>query len=73
MGSDKTRALLGFAKLLLAVVVGYAIAFVWSSTRGEADVAWFGDNAPYVPYAAGLVAALMVFVLLSKLSKGSGD
>jgi predicted Co/Zn/Cd cation transporter (cation efflux family) len=66
MGSDKTRAILGFAKLALALVVGYAIAWVWAENRVGLDE-W------YVPYAAGAVAAVMVFILLSKLNKGSGD
>ena len=73
MASDKTRAVLGFAKLLLAIAVGYVIAVVWIANRADADAAWFGDSAPYVPYAAGVVAAVMVFILLSKLNKGSGD
>ncbi|MCX6771963.1 MAG: hypothetical protein NTX79_07990 [Candidatus Micrarchaeota archaeon] len=66
MASDKMRALISFAKVLLALAVGYAIAYVWNDTRAGLDEAW-------VPYAAGLVSAVMVFVLLSKLNKGSGD
>jgi len=66
MASDKMRALIGFAKVLVALGVGYAIAWVWNDTRGGIDEMW-------VPYAAGLVSAVMVFVLLSRLNKGSGD
>jgi hypothetical protein len=66
MASDKMRAAISFAKLLLALAVGYGIAYVWNDTRAGMDD-W------YVPYAAGLVAAVMVFILLSKLNKGSGD
>lgn len=66
MGSDKMRALLAFAKLAVAVAVGYGIFYVWTDTRADLDE-W------YVPYAAWLVTTVMVFVLLSKLNKGSGD
>ena len=66
MASDKMRAVLSFAKILVALGVGYAIAVVWNDTRGTLDEMW-------VPYAAGLVSAVMVFVLLSRLNKGSGD
>ena len=66
MASDKMRAALGFAKALVALGVGYAIAYVWNDTRAGIDEMW-------VPYAAGLVSAVMVFVLLSRLNKGSGD
>jgi len=66
MASDKMRALVGFAKLLVALAVGYGIAYVWNDTRGAIDDVW-------VPYAAGLLSAVMVFVLLSRLNKGSGD
>ena len=66
MASDKMRALISFAKILVALGVGYAIAWVWNDTRAGLDDVW-------VPYAAGLVAAVMVFILLSKLNKGSGD
>jgi len=66
MASDKMRALISFAKILVALCVGYGIAYVWNDTRGAIDDIW-------VPYAAGLVSAVMVFVLLSRLNKGSGD
>jgi hypothetical protein len=66
MASDKMRAAISFAKVLVALGVGYAISYVWNDTRGAIDDVW-------VPYAAGLVSAVMVFVLLSRLNKGSGD
>jgi hypothetical protein len=64
MASDKMRALIGFVKIVVAVAVGYGIAWVWNDTRGSIDELW-------VPYAAGLVSAVMVFILLSKLNKGA--
>jgi len=66
MASDKMKALAGFGKIVLALAIGYAIAYMWNDTRAGLDE-W------YVPYAAGAVAAVMVFLLLSKLNKGSGD
>ena len=66
MASDKMRALVSFAKILVALGVGYAIAYVWNDTRGTIDPEWYA-------YVAGLISAVMVFVLLSRLNKGSGD
>lgn len=64
MASDKTRALIAFAKVVVALAAAYAIYSVWSETRAGLDE-W------YVPYAAGAVVAVMVFFLLSKFNKGS--
>ena len=66
MASDRMRAVIGFAKLLLALAVGYGIAYVWNDTRAGLDE-W------YIPYAAGLISAIMVFALMSKLNRGGGD
>ncbi|MCX6773308.1 MAG: hypothetical protein NTV88_06110 [Candidatus Micrarchaeota archaeon] len=63
MASDKTRALLGFGRLAVAAVLGYAIYAVWIETR-------IGMDEWYVPIGAGLVATLMAFLLLSKLKGG---
>ena len=63
MASDKTRALLGFGRFLVALAVGYGIYAVWSETRVGLDE-W------YVPIGAGLVATIMAFALLSKLKGG---
>ncbi len=64
MASDKTRALVAFAKVVVALAAAYAIYAVWSETRVGLDE-W------YVPYAAGAVVAVMVFFLLSKFNKSS--
>lgn len=66
MGSDKTKALMAFVKLLVSLAAGYGILTIWTETRAGLDE-W------YVPYGAGLIVAVMVFLLLSKLNKGSGD
>ena len=76
MASDKTKAVLAIAKLAVALAVGYGIAMLWAGARSDAmDEMFvgpmFGVNP--VPYIAGLIAAAMVFLLLSKLNKGSGD
>ena len=42
---------------------------LWLETRGNMDDA----IVPYAAYIAGLIVAVMVFVLLSKLNKGSGS
>ncbi|MEM4347970.1 MAG: hypothetical protein QXN37_00140 [Candidatus Anstonellaceae archaeon] len=64
MGSDKTKAAIGIAKALLSFVVGYLIWWQWTE-----NVTFFEEE--YAPYLAGLIAAVMVFILLSKLNKGS--
>lgn len=67
MASDKTRAAIAFVKVLVALVAGYAIFTIWADTRGYED-----NLVPYGPYVAGLIVTVMVFLLLTKLSKGSG-
>ncbi|MCX8196705.1 MAG: hypothetical protein N3G80_00070 [Candidatus Micrarchaeota archaeon] len=64
MASDKMKALLGFAKMAVAAVVGYAIWWQWTE-----NVTFFEEW--YMPYLAGLISAGMVFILLSKLNKGA--
>ena len=72
MASDKMRAAVSFAKLLLALAVGYGIYFVWMDNQAYGfDEIMFG--VPYIAIGAGLVSAIMVLVLLSRLNKGSGD
>ena len=68
MASDKTRAALAFVKVLIALGAGYAIFSIWVETRGYDD-----PLIPYGPYVAGVIVTVMVFLLLSKLSKGSGN
>ena len=74
MGSDKTRALMAFAKIAIAVVVGYGIFYMWTTARTlDNDDAILPGFGVYLPYAAALICIVMVFLLLSKLNKGSGD
>ena len=71
MGSDKTRALMSFVKIVIALVAGYAIFYFWNQTGSGR---YFDASiADYTPYAAGLIVTVMVYFLLSKMSKGSGD
>ena len=71
MGSDKTRALISFVKIVVALAAGYAIAHFWNETGSGR---FFDESiAGYSGYIAGLIVAIMVFFLLSKMSKGSGD
>ncbi len=64
--SDKGRALIAFAKLLVALAAGGFLTYMWLDIRGEIDE-W------YIPYGAGLVVAVMVYVLLTRLSKSGPD
>ncbi len=68
MASDKTRAAIAFVKLLISLAAGYGIFTVWAETRGYDD-----PLIPYGPYVAGVIVVVMVFLLLTKLSKGSGN
>jgi len=65
MASDTMKAAVGFAKVLVALGMGYAIAYIWNDNRQ-------GDEI-YIPYLAGLISAIMVFALLSRLNKGGPD
>ena len=69
MGSTKTKALISVAKILVAAAIGGAIVYYWEYFRPEN---MYGDPW-YYSYGAGFVCTLMAFLLLSKLSKGSGD
>ncbi|MEM4634095.1 MAG: hypothetical protein QW275_02985 [Candidatus Anstonellaceae archaeon] len=75
MGSDKTRAMIAFAKFAIAVGAGYALATIWMDARAGIDPEYeiLGNMVPVVPYAAGLVVAVMVFLLLTKMGKTGGD
>ncbi|MCX8197818.1 MAG: hypothetical protein N3F07_01310 [Candidatus Micrarchaeota archaeon] len=75
MGSDKTKALISFAKIAVAIGAGYAMVTIWSEARAGMDPEYeiLGNSVPLIPYAAGLVVAVMVFFLLSKMSKSGGD
>ncbi len=64
MASDKARAAIGFAKVAVALIAGYGMVVVWMQAREGLDE-W------YIPYGAGLIVAVMIFFLLSKLNKGS--
>ncbi|MCX6770169.1 MAG: hypothetical protein NT051_05870 [Candidatus Micrarchaeota archaeon] len=65
MASDKMRAVIAFVKVLVAIGIGYGIFALWTSYRVD-DEYWY-------PYVAWLISSVMVFILLSKLNKGSGD
>ena len=64
--SDRSRAAVAIAKVLLSLVAGAFLGYFWLQVRGELDEFW-------VPYAAGIITAVMVYVLLSRLGKTSAD
>ncbi|MCX8195438.1 MAG: hypothetical protein N3G22_05045 [Candidatus Micrarchaeota archaeon] len=64
--SDKSRALIAFAKLVVALAAGALLANIWIEARGYADE-W------YVPYGAGILVAAVIYLLLTRLSKSSAD
>ena len=64
--SDKSRAAIALAKVIVALVAGSYLGYTWMQLRSGLDE-WF------VPYIAGLITAVMVYMLLSRLGKSSAD
>lgn len=64
--SDRGRAVIALAKVIVALVAGGYLGYSWMQLRGDLDE-WF------VPYIAGLITAVMIYVLLSKLGKSGPD
>jgi len=71
MGSDKMKALMYFAKLLVAAAVGYGVYAIWIDVRSE-TASITGLDAGMEAIISGIICTVMVFILLSKLNKG-GD
>lgn len=72
MASDRAKALIAIAKIAVSLVVGYGLALLWISSESSNSIlsgTILGD--PNAPYVGGLIAACMVYLLLSKLNKGS--
>jgi len=65
MASSSTKALISIGKVASSLVVGYLMYMYWSSVRVEDP--W------YYPGGAAIVCAVMIYFLLNKLNKGSGD
>lgn len=64
--SDRGRAAIAIAKVIVALIAGCYLGYIWMQLRGGLDE-WF------VPYGAGLITAVMVYVLLSRLGKSSAE
>lgn len=64
--SDRGRAAVAIAKVLVALLAGGYLGYVWLQIRGPMDE-WF------VPYVAGLITAVMIYILLSRLGKSSAE
>jgi hypothetical protein len=64
--SDKGRAAIAIAKVIIALVAGGYLGYLWLQLRGAIDEFW-------VPYVAGLITAFFVYILLIKLGKSSVD
>ncbi|VVC01116.1 Uncharacterised protein [uncultured archaeon] len=62
--SDRSRAAIAIAKVIVALLAGGYLGYLWMQLREGMDEFW-------VPYAAGLVTAVMIYILLSKLGKSS--
>ncbi|MCX8166802.1 MAG: hypothetical protein N3E37_03040 [Candidatus Micrarchaeota archaeon] len=57
-----SKAWVSVLSVVLGIIVGAGIVFMWQEFRPDDD--------PIFGYGAGLVAAVMVFILLSKLRGG---
>ncbi|MEM3372879.1 MAG: hypothetical protein QXF76_01540 [Candidatus Anstonellales archaeon] len=57
-----SKAWISVLSVILGIVLGAGIVMIWQEFRP--------DDEWYFSYGAGLVAAVMVFILLSKLRGG---
>ena len=72
MGSSKTKALLGIAKILIALGFGYGVYYYWASWRIATGHGLMPGETIEWAYAAGIICAVIVYVMLGKINKG-GD
>ena len=72
MASNKTKALMGIVKFLIALGFGYAVYYYWASWRINTGHGLMPGETIEWAYAAGIICAVIVYVMLGKINKG-GD
>ena len=71
MASDASKAAIGIARVLVALVVGGLIGYwIWYNIP-EMQKTWAPWAQDWMAYLAGLLSALMAGLLISKQSKGT--
>ncbi len=73
--SDRGRAVIAVAKVIVALLAGGYLGYVWLVLRGASgvDEAMFPEFGWLIPYIAGIITALMIYLLLSRLGKSSAE
>jgi hypothetical protein len=72
MASNKTKALMGIAKIVISLGFGYAVYYFWAAWRIATGKGLMPGESIEWAYAAGIICAVLVYVLLGKINKG-GD
>lgn len=65
MAGEHVRALMAAVRVIIGLIAGYGVWWVWTEYRGQMDP-W------YVPVGAGIIVVIFMFFLLYKL-KSAGD
>lgn len=71
MASDKTKALMSIAKVLISLGFGYGVYYFWASWRIATGKGLMPGESIEWAYAAGIICAVLVYVLLGKINKSA--
>ncbi len=71
MASNKTKALLSLFKLVIALGFGYGVYYYWYNLRIVPAKALIPGETVEWAYGAGIICAVIVYVMLGKINKGS--
>ena len=69
MADTKVKAVFSIVRILVAIAFGYVIYYLLTA---QGDNMFLGDSTQMFAIAGGIIVAILVFALLSKL-KGGGD
>ncbi|MFA5106673.1 MAG: hypothetical protein WC506_06995 [Candidatus Micrarchaeia archaeon] len=69
MADTKVKAVFSIIRVLVAIAFGYVIYYLLTA---EGDNIYLGESTQMFGIIGGIIVAIMVFALLSKL-KGGGD
>ncbi|HQT44779.1 MAG TPA: hypothetical protein PLO51_02280 [Candidatus Micrarchaeota archaeon] len=69
MADTKVKAVYSIIRVLVAAILGYAVYYLLTA---EGDNVFLGDSTQMFGIGGGIIVAILVFFLLTKL-KGGGD
>ncbi len=69
MADTKVKAVYSIIRVLVAVILGYAVYYLLTA---EGNNVFLGDSTQMFGIGGGIIVAILVFFLLTKL-KGGGD